>query len=266
MEAPPGFDLLREGERMALLAGSLSEALREAGLFRAEELTRGLPRGRAARLSLPSAEAVIRPYRRGGLLGRGRRSYPSPRRFLAELEATLEARRRGIPVPEPFGFVACPGRCGWRGWAAFRAVPGGRDLRERLAACPDAEAAEGRLRLVLATVREAHDRGLAHADLNAGNVLLDEEDPPRVFLIDLDRARLGPPRGAPGRFREIARLDRSIEKIFGESLLERSARDRLLVGYGEGRPELERAIRRRLPAHRRALRRHRLLWRWLGQR
>jgi len=265
MDVPPGFELLREGERLALLADYLAAELRQAGFFRAEELTRGLPRGRTARVALPSAEVVVRAYRRGGILGRGRQTYPSPRRFLAELEATLEARQRGIPVPEPLGFVACPGRGGWRGWAAFRTVPGGRDLRERLAECADAAAVESRLRLVLAVVREAHDRGLVHADLNAGNILLDEEEPPRVFLIDLDRARLGPPRSPSGRFGEIARLDRSLEKVFGETLLDREARDRLLLGYGEGRAELERAIRRRLPAHRRAVRRHRLLWRWLGQ-
>lgn len=262
MEAPAGFDLVREGRRVGVLAAAEAESLRRAGLFRAEDLTRGLPRGSTARLPLPTGEAVVRAYRRGGMLAVGRDTYRSPRRFLAELEATLEARRREIPVPEPLGFVALRGRGGWRGWAAFRAVPGGRDLREVLAGCGGSEEAVRRLRLVLDVVREAHDRGLAHADLNLGNILLDGEEPPRVFLIDLDRARLGAPRSAAGRFREISRLDRSIEKVFGEALLHREEREALLLGYGEGRPALQRSIRRLLPAHRRALRRHRFLWRW----
>jgi 3-deoxy-D-manno-octulosonic acid kinase len=264
-DLPPGFDLVREGGRVGVLASTEAQALSRAGLFRAEELTRGLPRGRVARVTLPTGEAVVRAYRRGGLLGGGRDTYRSPRRFLSELRVTLEARDRGIPVPEPLGFVALTEGGGWRAWAVFRAVPGGRDLREVLAACAGPGEARARLRKVLETVREAHDRGLAHADLNLGNVLLDDGEPPRVFLIDLDRARLGSPRSEAGRFREIARLDRSLEKIFGEALLGREARDELLLGYGEGRPELQRKIRRRLPAHRRALRRHRLLWRWPGR-
>ena len=42
---------------------------------------------------------------------------------------------------------------------------------------------------------DMHDAGIVHHDLHPGNVLLqlDEEDRPRLFLIDLQAVRLGPP-------------------------------------------------------------------------
>ena len=90
MTIPEGFVLEREGPRLAVLPLTRAEELLAAGLRRPEELTRGLPRGRVARLVLAGGDAVVRAYRRGGLLAFGRSAYPTTRRFLRELLTTLE--------------------------------------------------------------------------------------------------------------------------------------------------------------------------------
>jgi tRNA A-37 threonylcarbamoyl transferase component Bud32 len=262
---PAGYVLWRAGNLRAVLRQGLEDDLLRSGLDHPEALTAGLPRGRVARIALPDGDVVVRAYRRGGLLGRSRVRYLTVGRFRRELRVTLQARQRGLRIPEPLGFAARRMALGWRGWAAFRAVPGGRDLREVLAGLADPEAAETLLARVFREVRQAHDRGLRHRDLNLGNLLLDDHHPPGVWILDLDRVHLGAPRSPRGRFAEISRLDRSLEKVFGERLLGRSARDRLILGYAGDRPDLQATFRGRLGAHIRRLRRHRILWRILAR-
>ncbi|MGH7542671.1 MAG: lipopolysaccharide kinase InaA family protein, partial [Gemmatimonadota bacterium] len=61
-------------------------------------------------------------------------------------------------------------------------------------------------------VGRAHRAGLDHPDLNVGNLFLQPADPGwRAWLLDLDRAAIGPPSGDVAR-RNLARLLRSLEK------------------------------------------------------
>jgi hypothetical protein len=59
------------------------------------------------------------------------------------------------------------------------------------------------------TLRRFHDAGVHHADLAAGNILLDDRD--AVWLIDFDRGRIRRP-GA-WRMTVLARLGRSLAKL-----------------------------------------------------
>lgn len=60
-------------------------------------------------------------------------------------------------------------------------------------------------------IRRFHLAGVWHADLNARNILLDDES--RVFLIDFDRARLTPGKTVAGE-NNLARLNRSLVKLW----------------------------------------------------
>jgi 3-deoxy-D-manno-octulosonic acid kinase len=61
-------------------------------------------------------------------------------------------------------------------------------------------------------VGRAHRAGLDHPDLNVGNLFLEPADPGwRAWLLDLDRATIGPPSPDSTR-RNLARLVRSLEK------------------------------------------------------
>jgi 3-deoxy-D-manno-octulosonic acid kinase len=153
---------------------------------------------------------VLRHYRRGGLL-----AHISPDRYLwggeektrpfAEWQLTYSLHRAGLPVPAPIG-------------ARYRrhgASYTGDIITERLATVGSlAECLRAGALSVLTwisigrCIRRFHDLGVCHADLNARNVLLSEEN---VYLVDFDRCQLR----APGLWRDanLVRLRRSLEKI-----------------------------------------------------
>ena len=61
-----------------------------------------------------------------------------------------------------------------------------------------------------ACIRQFHDAGIFHADLNARNILLDQDD--KVFLVDFDRGRQRHPDLA-WQYANLNRLLRSLHKI-----------------------------------------------------
>ena len=114
-----------------------------------------------------------------------------------------------LPVPRPI--AACYLRKGHRYRAAILLdrLEGVHSLAHR-SATPGDEApweAAGRL------VARVHRAGLDHADLNAHNLMF--EDDGRGWVIDLDRSRLRIPATA-WRERNLARLRRSLLKLRGE--------------------------------------------------
>ena len=161
----------------------------------------------------PGAGAtVLRHYRRGGWISRlvadrylwcGEEATRAFREL--RLLATIEVL--GLPAARPV--AACYARIG----ALYRAdlltleIPHARPLATRLAGGLAAPV----WRRIGATIREFHDAGVRHADLNARNVLLDAAD--AVHLIDFDRGALA----APGSWREgnLERLRRSLLKLGG---------------------------------------------------
>jgi 3-deoxy-D-manno-octulosonic acid kinase len=154
--------------------------------------------------------AVLRHYRRGGLRARlGRESYfwlgPSRVRSFAEVRVLEHLRQAGVRVPAPLG-AAC-----WRAGAFYRNAI-------LVARIPGAQALAGRLDradpvAVARSITALHAAGVWHADLNAFNILFDDRD--EVWLIDFDRARIGPV--SPARARgNLLRLRRSLLKVCGD--------------------------------------------------
>ena len=168
-------------------------------------------RGAAWYLSGDGRRYVLRHYRRGGMaahlssdhyLWRGEeRTRP-----FAEWQMTYSLHRAGLPVPAPIA-------------ARYRRVAGvtyiGDLITERLATVGSLAECLGTGALSIVTwisigrcIRRFHDFGVCHADLNAHNILLAEE---QVYLVDFDRSEL---RGA-GLWRDanLVRLRRSLEKL-----------------------------------------------------
>lgn len=63
------------------------------------------------------------------------------------------------------------------------------------------------------TLRRMHDAGIRHRDMSSGNVLIEERDnknpsgeDPTLWIIDLNRARVGKPPGKAQRSRDLCRL------------------------------------------------------------
>ena len=168
-------------------------------------------RGAVAFVRSGNQEWAIRHYRRGGFAARfsedrfiwtGRDRSRSFREWLL-LRHLLTL---GLPVPAPV--AAAYWRDGWSYTADLitQRVPGALPLSTRLVSAPLSESLWAALG---SCVRRFHDAGLCHADLNAGNLLLDADDKP--WLIDFDRGRMR----SPGEWqqRNLARLLRSLNKI-----------------------------------------------------
>jgi hypothetical protein len=107
-----------------------------------------------------------------------------------------ELRARGIDTPEPLAV----GRVGAEGWYVARRLEGAEQIRRWFLRRDDASNAapslpygfEEVVRALGRLARKLHDSGVFFRDLTDGNVLVTRGDAgPRLWLVDLDRARVG---------------------------------------------------------------------------
>ena len=229
MTLPAGYRALSVGEASGFAleadAAWAEAALREAGTLR------GWARGRSGRerheepmgrgmvhvVSRPGAEGslAVRPYRRGGwmapLLDDRYLAVGTPRP-LVELHASVAVRARGIPTPPVLAGTVYPAGVFYRADLVTLLIPGA-DLAAVLwgpdPCWPTTRALEATGRLV----RTMEAAGVDHPDLNAKNILVNpEEDGGTLYLLDLDRCRVG----EPGSVRPVSmrpRLRRSLRKL-----------------------------------------------------
>lgn len=169
-------------------------------------------RGQALYFDAPFGACVLRHYRRGGLIGRvnhDRYLFTGRKRTRAFREFNLLARLHGMGLPVPAPVMARYVRKGlcYRADLITRRIAGAESLAERVGrhALDSALAAQ-----VGRTLAEFHARGLWHADLNAGNLLVDRSG--KVWLIDFDRCHLRKPKMA-WQQANLQRLLRSFRKI-----------------------------------------------------
>lgn len=168
-------------------------------------------RGNTLLVSDGENEFVLRHYIRGGLPGRFiRDSYlwtgENETRSFAEFFLLTKLRKFGLPVPVPV--AARYQRRGpiYQADLLTRRIPGIRSLADRILERPgDREF----WREVGSELARFHASGVDHADLNAYNIQIGEDD--SVFLLDFDRGRLRDP--GVWRQKNLARLHRSLQKI-----------------------------------------------------
>lgn len=195
------FDVRRSGPATAAVRDDFREYFDRYGLLesadrppdapgvaRAEGGDAGAGRGDIYRLPAGKlGQAVLRPYRRGGLVRHvvERRYFLGDRAF-DELALTERLRRRDLPVPEPLAAVQRSLTPGYRAALVTRRIAGVSPLPRLLeGGTRDPEelmAAAGR------TVGRLHRAGAWHADLNPFNLLADPTGGP-VHVVDFDRGR-----------------------------------------------------------------------------
>jgi 3-deoxy-D-manno-octulosonic acid kinase len=168
-------------------------------------------RGGVSIIRTDAGEAVLRHYRRGGMVARlmGDRYLwlgADRTRSFREFRLMAHLLHRGLPVPAPLaaGFV----RHGMRYTAELITlrIPCAATLAEKvLAAALDTELAGH----VGALVARFHREGVWHADLNAHNILINPEG---LYLIDFDRGRLRAPH-LSWQQDNLDRLRRSLLKL-----------------------------------------------------
>jgi 3-deoxy-D-manno-octulosonic acid kinase len=201
--------MLYDGSRV----GNLSELWFDPKHWEKRGDVEGVARGRgfAHYINCDGRRFVLRHYRRGGLVARLSRDRYIWRgedlsRPFAEWQLTYRLHRAGLPVPAPLA-----ARYRHDGFTYT-----GDIITERLATV-------GTLAECLATgalsiltwisigrcIRRFHDLGVCHADLNAHNLLLNEDA--KVYMIDFDRCELR--RAGLWRDGNLVRLRRSLEKV-----------------------------------------------------
>jgi len=171
---------------------------------------RSAGRGATMIVSDGSHEFVLRHYLRGGLPGKLVRDLylwtgESATRSFSEWYLLAKIHKKGLPVPRPVAARYVRSGPFYRADLLTERVPGIRSLADRILERPGSREF---WRNIGRDLQHFHAAGVCHADLNAYNVQLDEQD--RLFLLDFDRGKLL----APGVWRQknMARLHRSLRK------------------------------------------------------
>ena len=166
-------------------------------------------RGQVLAVDCSVGPAVLRRYRRGGLVARlisDRYLYSGAgnSRSFREFELLGRLFDAGLPVPEPLAALCARRGVGYRAALLTHEIQGAQvlaDIAESLSAQDWAE--------LRATLSDFFTVGLNHPDLNARNVLRDSSG--AWFLIDFDKAKLGSAPASPTPM--INRLRRSFKRL-----------------------------------------------------
>lgn len=167
-------------------------------------------RGGAWYLDGPFGQAVLRHYRRGGVMARVNREHylwcgasrTRGARELALLERLVDA---DLPAPEPIAAAHWREGLLYRAALLMRRIP----VRADLMSLVHDDATKAPWDEVGRCIARFHRYGAHHPDLNARNILQDNQG--RIVVIDWDRGSDG---HRPGRWceAELQRLERSLRK------------------------------------------------------
>ena len=175
---------------------------------------------------------VLRHYRRGGFIARVTADQywwlgEERVRAFAEWRLLAYLRQWGLRIPRPVAAWYRRAGLTYRCDLITERIINARSLSAALAV---GELAQDGWQAIGLAIARLHAQGVDHADLNAHNILLDDNF--NISIIDFDRGRLR----APGAWRSsnLARLRRSLAKIT-ESLppgrFTPEAWNHLLAGY-----------------------------------
>lgn len=180
-------------------------------------------RGSAWFIDAPFGPAVLRHYRRGGLVARlsqDRYFWAGSQRTRSFAEFRLMRRLHADGLPVPRVLAACYLRKGltYRAALLMECLEGVRSLADRAQVAGHGAPWEevGRM------IARFHRAGLDHADLNAHNILIDAQG--RPWLIDFDRGQIRI-LASGWRERNLRRLKRSLLKLRGGRSLDEVERD-----------------------------------------
>ncbi|OED39750.1 hypothetical protein AB833_14130 [Chromatiales bacterium (ex Bugula neritina AB1)] len=196
-------------------------------------------RGQVLYRQFDGLSVVVRHYRRGGMISKlSTDSYwysgLQKTRMWREFALLLKLYLDGLPVPMPVAAQIERRSLVWyRGDLATQKIDGAVTLVESISSAPLADA---QWQAVGQVLRRFHDKGCYHADLNAGNIMLDHHG--AVYLIDLDRGCLLNAGNVTRFASNLRRLKRSLD-TFAEKRrglhFSPSDWEALLTGYGEVR-------------------------------
>ncbi len=172
-------------------------------------------------------EVVVKQFRNQGIWARQRRRLGASK-ALKSWRGALAVMGAGVATPEPLMLVESIAPDGPSFYVSrrlpeffearyfFRALKAGREGE----LFPQVDV-RGFLEAVGKTLRRLHDGGVWHRDVSVGNLLVHYKDPeqvePTIYLVDLNRARVGHRMTTGRRTRDLCRLpifDPAHQEIF----------------------------------------------------
>lgn len=160
---------------------------------------------------------VLKHYRRGGMVAKWNKEFYlgamlSSTRAWQEWYLLNSLHSLGLPVPRPV--AACVSWPFSRVSGLYKAsiiinrIPHAMTLAEK---CQDQAMTTEMWQSVGRCIARFHFHGVYHADLNANNILFDQDD--KVYLIDFDKGKIKP--AGTWEQENLSRLNRSLLKLKG---------------------------------------------------
>lgn len=193
-------------------------------------------RGTVWFVDTPTTRAVLRKYRRGGMIGKFNQykflSQPlqSSRAYL-ELSLLEHMQHLALPVPKPIGGMVRRAGLFYEAWLLTEVIPDASDLYDIL---QHTSLDEALWRKIGKTIKRFHANGIDHSDLNCHNIMLDQDK--KVWLIDFDKCHQRIP-AIKWQQKNIDRLKRSFNKELlkhPEFAFDETTWNWLLDGYKNG--------------------------------
>lgn len=261
---PHSFSLIRKGKVFLLLKDEYKDDLLQQGIDELETLLK-VHRdptyylgGRTPHPSIPIKEGkrmLIRRYSHGGLLRvLNRNLYFFGSRSFQELVVTEKIRSIGIPTIQPIGAIHQPVLPHlYQACLISLEIPYAINLFEYFQGIglhPPQEkllAKRGVLRAAGRLLRQFHQAGFFHGDLQLKNILKVGE---QLFLIDFDKTYQKPSLSIKERIKNLLRLNRSVEKWNRlRQSLTRTDCWRFFLAYAGNDKKIRQAMKKALRTH-----------------
>ncbi|UCD70768.1 MAG: hypothetical protein JSW70_07110 [Syntrophobacterales bacterium] len=279
---PQGFSLIKRGRTELVIRDLYKDRLMEREIHNLEVLSlrqgdkAQFMEGRGLLVSLPMdgkgpERMVIRHYEHGGIFRALTRDlFVVGSRPFRELILTEMARKAGLPTMEVL--IAIKRLVLWpfyKGDLVSKEIPNSADLLQYFTRWEKAKAQKqlGEKRELIRQagrlVREMHEVGIYHADLQLKNFIVEmgEGGLGPLHIIDFDRSKVIHPLKSNKWLSNLLRLDRSVEKWRHSGLwITRTDRLRFLMSYLEGDEERRAFMRTYLRKYIRRRRRYKIGW------
>lgn len=280
-DIPPAYCLIEKGKTtIIVLKDDCRKTLFKMGIgnpelfFKNSSENSDSYRGRGAVKTMALSEngkerLIIRHYQRGGKVQKFTSDlYWGASRPLRELWVGYQAMEKGIPTAEIL--AACHTKVFGqlhRGDLVSREIMNGKDLASYLKCLPQPLSKKNILqkRKAIETVgnliREMHDAGIFHGDLNLKNIILQISGPRTIkgYIIDFDKSIVKSRLNKKMRIRNLLRLNRSAEKIKKEGLpITWTDALRFLLAYYQNPPNFRTLLKDLSRRYERHMRFHRL--------
>jgi 3-deoxy-D-manno-octulosonic acid kinase len=168
-------------------------------------------RGTVWFLDTPHGEAVLRQYRRGGLIAKFNKfsfltqPFEQTRPF-KELALLEQLQKLDLPAPQPIAGMVRREGLFYQAWLLTKVIPNAKDLFEVL---QQKHLSSEMWQKIGQTIKRFHVQNVFHSDLNCHNIMIDDQE--NVWIIDFDKCSFKMDL-AGWKKANLSRLQRSFEK------------------------------------------------------